>query len=389
MEWWRGITYQDKSVITALLSCDGIGPKTIQHLFQFINDHQLCSLDFWNEPKLYSEKFRLSEHQLAGINEFKNNYSINSYLQYLSSKEINRVFPDEPLYPPLLLQIPSPPAMLFVKGNLDFVHDFPVAVVGSRSMTTYGKTATELIVSQLVSIGAQIVSGGMYGIDTQAHLTCLAQHGQTVCVLGYGFDHCYPDTHQAFFEELLEKGGTIITEFAPSVVPKPGNFPQRNRIVAGMCLGTVVVEAAKKSGSQITARLAAEYGREVFAVPGDITNPYAEGTKALINEGATLISSAADIVSELQQNYENLATTITDKNILNTTNFTDEKEQNKVEKFESQHHQRLYQLLHTHPQTTDELCQMLQLPFVSLSLLLTDLELEGLIENTGEVWQCK
>ncbi len=389
MEWWKKVTYDDKRVLTALLSCDGIGPKTIEHLLNFLWQSHFALMEFWDEPKLCSDNFRLSERQLIGIENFKKKYSIHNYLNELSDKNIKVIFPDELLYPPLLQQIPDYPVMLFVKGNLDFIHDFPIAVVGSRSMTEYGQMATDLIVSQLVSVGAQIISGGMYGIDTQAHQSCLKYGGPTVCVLGYGFDYAYPETHQLFFEELLQQGGTILTEFAPTVSPKPGNFPRRNRIVAGMSLGTVVIEAAKKSGSQITARLAAEYGREVFAVPGSITNPYTEGTKILINEGAKLVSSATDILEELHQHYTSLPVFDSHKNVLSLPTKNDQIEQKNLPEFSSDHHKQLFVILKSQSHTTDELCQMLQLPFVQLSPLLTELELEGLIENRGEVWQCK
>lgn len=382
-------TYEEKKVLVALLSCEWIGRKTLLKLVSFSKINHLSLSEFWTQPTLCSDTFRLSERQLASVQLFKNKYSIDGYLNYLSSKNISVIFEQDSLYPPLLRQIEDRPLLFFAKGKLSFVCDLPIAVVGSRGMTSYGQSVTEKIVGELISYQAQIISGGMYGIDSQAHQVCLDKGGETVCILGYGFDYYYPLSHRSFLESILDRGGTLLTEFAPSVVPKPGNFPVRNRIVAGMSLGTLVVEAALKSGSLITAHLAAEYGREVFAVPGPISNPFCEGTKELINEGAKLISSGAEIIEELQHHYRQLVIPENQKNSYNQSIKIDQKELLKSISFESATHQTVYQTLQSQTVTTDELCRMIQLPVAQLSCVLTDLELEGMIEKSGEGWRIR
>ncbi|MBP9700141.1 DNA-processing protein DprA [Candidatus Woesebacteria bacterium] len=204
-------------------------------------------------------------------------------------------------YPQLLSQISDPPSVLYIKGTLPSDLIPMIAVVGTRQITPYGKMVTEKLTSELVEKGMTIVSGMMYGVDTVAHLTAVKQKGTTIGVLGYGFGvPYYPREQEKVANAILESGGCLITEYPPWQTPTRYTFPKRNRIVSGLSLGVVVTEAAAKSGSKITARLAAEQGREVFAVPGPIDSPYSEGTKELINLGATLITSAVDIMEQLR-----------------------------------------------------------------------------------------
>lgn len=204
-------------------------------------------------------------------------------------------------YPPLLRESDDPPPVLFVKGAPLIWEEgtVPVAIVGTRDVTPYGKLVTEKLTTELSDLGAVIVSGLMYGVDTIAHDAALRAGGRTVAVLGYGFDHCYPSEHQPVFDSLLSKGATYISEYPPWRKARKGNFPARNSIVAGMSAAVVVTEAAARSGSLITAQFALDEGRIVCAVPGPITNPYCEGTKWLINEGATLVSSGVEVLEQI------------------------------------------------------------------------------------------
>jgi DNA processing protein len=158
---------------------------------------------------------------------------------------------------------------------------------------------TAELVKAMVEQQFMIVSGFMYGVDAIAHQTCLDHLGKTIAVIGFGFEHLYPKSHRVLYQQLLDKEGLILSEYLPNVQARPEHFPARNRIVAGLSLGVLVVEAAVDSGSKITAQYAGEYGREVFAVPGSIYSKYSEGTKELINSGATLVTSANDILSVL------------------------------------------------------------------------------------------
>ncbi len=203
-------------------------------------------------------------------------------------------------YPPLLRHSDSAPAFLYARGPIiDWKDAMVVAVVGARNMTEYGKMVTEKIAHELAEAGVIVVSGLMYGVDTTAHFAALEVHGQTAAVLGYGFNHCYPEEHRKELGRFLQLGGTMYTEYAPWIPPIAGQFPARNTIVAGMSEGIVVTEAAEESGTMITVQAGIDNGRHIFAVPGPIDNPYTAGTRQLINEGATLIASGADVIFEL------------------------------------------------------------------------------------------
>jgi DNA processing protein len=200
-------------------------------------------------------------------------------------------------YPFLLRQIPDPPPLLYVSGDLSRC-ERPVAVVGSRHATAYGLTMARQLGSDLASLGFTVVSGMAVGIDAAAHEGALSAHGRTAAVLGSGLANVYPPQHRRLFERI-SAGGAVLSEFPLAAEPEAHHFPIRNRVISGMSLGTVVVEAGKNSGSLITARLAAEQNREVFAVPGSIQSFKSMGTHTLIKQGAKLVENAQDIVSEL------------------------------------------------------------------------------------------
>jgi DNA processing protein len=200
-------------------------------------------------------------------------------------------------YPPLLREIPDPPPVLYVSGSLAECKR-PVAVVGSRNATAYGLTMALQLGSDLASLGFTVVSGMALGIDAAAHEGALSGRGRTVAVLGSGLCKVYPPQHLRLFERI-SADGAVISEFPLQAEPEAHHFPIRNRVISGMSLGTVVVEASKNSGSLITARLAAEQNREVFAVPGSIQSFKSMGTHTLIKQGAKLVENVQDIVCEL------------------------------------------------------------------------------------------
>lgn len=204
----------------------------------------------------------------------------------------------DPTYPALLREIIDPPLSLFYRGDLGILARPCVAVVGSRRASVYALNAATHLTRQLVSAGVTIVSGLARGIDAAAHEAALEASGATVAVLGTGIDLIYPRSHAALFHAIEERG-LILTEFGPGTPPRAGNFPMRNRIISGLSLGTVIAEATSRSGSLITARMAAEQGREVFAVPGPIFSDGSEGPHRLIQYGAKLVHDAADILDEL------------------------------------------------------------------------------------------
>jgi len=204
----------------------------------------------------------------------------------------------EPEYPQTLLQIYDPPVMLYVRGEPQILNLPSISIVGTRKPTLYGSQLAERLGRDLAARGLVIVSGMARGIDAIGHKGAMAANGRAIGVLGTGIDVCYPKENKKLYEKVLERGA-IITEFPIGTHPAPENFPVRNRIVAGIPLGVIVVEGAQYSGSLITARLAMEFGREVFGVPGNVTQPVSFAPNQLIKQGAKLVTCAEDVIEEL------------------------------------------------------------------------------------------
>ncbi|RKU12474.1 DNA-protecting protein DprA [Candidatus Poribacteria bacterium] len=223
-------------------------------------------------------------------------------LQLIEQHQCHIVTISDESYPPLLKQIHDPPVLLYIIGKFPLQDTPSVAIVGSRSPTEYGKTTSQQLSYQLAERGITVVSGFARGIDTCVHRGALEAGGRTVAVFGCGLSIIYPETNRALAAEIIESGA-LISEFPMTMPPRGKNFPRRNRVISGLTLGTLVVEASERSGSLITAHHAAEQGREVFAVPGQIFSGRSRGTHSLINQGATLINSVDDLLDALPQDY--------------------------------------------------------------------------------------
>lgn len=229
-----------------------------------------------------------------------NENELQRNLAWLEQPENHLLTADDPRYPPLLRTIPDYPGALFVKGNPEALNSVQLAVVGSRAPSWYGERWGKILCEQLSQSGFTITSGLACGIDGIAHHAALSAKGRSVAVLGNGLFSIYPRRHQALAARLIESEGAIVSEFPLSAPPWPANFPRRNRIISGLSLGVLVVEAALRSGSLVTARYALEHGREVFALPGPIGNPGCEGPHWLIKQGATPVTDAGDILENLR-----------------------------------------------------------------------------------------
>lgn len=223
-------------------------------------------------------------------------------IQKLKDQGIGVLFSDEPGYPPLLKEIFDPPKVLYFRGNPTVFSKRTFGIVGARKATHYGLTVSESIAGDLAAADLCIVSGMARGIDSAAHKGALGALGSTAAVLGCGVDITYPRENKKLMDEII-KTGIVISEFPPGTSPIPGNFPQRNRIISGISEGIMIVEAAEKSGSLITADFALEQGRDVFAVPGQVTNSLNRGAHRLIKQGARLVETAADVLEELGIDY--------------------------------------------------------------------------------------
>ncbi|MBU1190885.1 MAG: DNA-processing protein DprA [Gammaproteobacteria bacterium] len=202
-------------------------------------------------------------------------------------------------YPQLLRQIPDPPPLLYILGEPACLQTPQLAMVGSRNPSPGGLDTARDFAAHLAQVGLTITSGLALGIDAACHRGVLDFNGITIAVLGTGADRVYPARHRALAHEIVDRGGALVSEFPVGTEPRPENFPRRNRIISGLSLGTLVIEAAPRSGSLTTARHAVEQGREVFAIPGSIHNPLARGCHSLIRQGAKLVESAQDILEEL------------------------------------------------------------------------------------------
>jgi len=219
---------------------------------------------------------------------------------WLSLPDAHLLTPADAAYPPLLREIASPPPQLFVRGNVEALSLPQLAIVGSRSATPSGVETARSFAAHLASLGFCITSGLAEGIDAAAHQGALAGQGLTIAVCGTGLDIVYPRHHAQLAENIVASGGALVSEFAPGTTVQRANFPRRNRLISGLSVGTLVVEASLRSGALITARHAMEQGREVFAIPGSIHNPVARGCHRLIRDGAKLVETAEDIVEELR-----------------------------------------------------------------------------------------
>ncbi len=276
---------------------------------------------------------------------------------------INIISMASPFYPSLLCELPDPPLLLFCRGDVTLLEQQQVAIVGSRGASVGGKQQAFRLASELCSSGLVITSGLAIGIDTQAHLGALSQSGATIAVLGTGVDICYPKRNQSVWERIVEQG-LLVSEFMPSTAAKAQNFPRRNRIIAGLSLATVVVEAEQKSGSLITAELAMDYNREVMAVPGAVNNPYTRGCHALIKQGAALVENSEDVLNELGCSVQKG---------LYINKQAEQKEGDKP----------LLRHIGFEPTSIDDIAISSNIPIAQLLTLLIDLELEGLIMSTS------
>lgn len=219
--------------------------------------------------------------------------------RWLETAGVSLLPATSPRYPPLLARLPDAPGVLFVRGNVDVLSDPQIAMVGSRNPTAGGRDTARVFAGFFARAGLGITSGLALGIDAASHEGALAAGGITIGVLGCGLDQMYPKEHRSLAERIAVTGA-VISEFPPGVPALREHFPQRNRIIAGLSAGTLVVEAARRSGSLITARLAGAAGREVFAIPGSIHNPCVRGCHELIRQGAKLVESADDVLVELK-----------------------------------------------------------------------------------------
>jgi DNA processing protein len=281
----------------ALNMTPGIGPRAAAKLLERFGSAEAV----FNATRSELEQLRLRPEAIESIRARDLHESAGREIERVRELGADLLLLDDGVYPALLREIFDPPITLYVKGAWTECLDQPcVAMVGSRRCSTYGQNAAGMLARELAERGVTIISGLARGIDAAAHRGALEAGGRTVAVMGTGLDQVYPRDHKKLVEEILARGGAIVSEFPLETPPAPQNFPYRNRVISGLSLGVLIVEAAENSGSLITARMAMEQNREVFAVPGNITSRNSFGTNYLIKgAGAKLVQAWQDVAAEM------------------------------------------------------------------------------------------
>lgn len=348
----------------AFSHCLGIGPIRFKQLLA----------RFGTAEKAY--RARAQEYKdILGVKlterflEFRRRFQLDSIFENLLKKNIRLLTLDDKNYPRPLAQISDPPICLYIKGNPEILQEkddtFLLAVVGTRKPTSYGLAATANLVGELTQYGFAIVSGMALGIDAQAHQTALAHKAPTIALLGCGVDIIYPPANRRLYHDIIEAGGAVVSEFPPGQTVHPGLFVARNRIISGVSRGVLVVEGGVHSGASITARYAAEQGRDVFALPSPITSPQSATPHMLIKQGAKMTTSVADILEEYAIGIKKA-----------------EKE-NILEKLNGLDRQLVAAIIHE-PQTADDLSAICAKPIAEVLHSLSLLELQSVVSKNQE-----
>ena len=338
----------------------GIGPITFDLLLQ-----QFGTID-----ALYNASEKKLRHTLKAefatkLITFRHEFDPEKELERLLKKKVTVVFREHSSYPPQLRELRDAPICLYVKGdlnNFNYERDKYFAIVGTRTPTDYGQQVASRFANELSQAGFVIVSGMARGIDAIAHRSTLKAKGRTIAFLGCGVNIPYPPSNARLYEDILSQGGLVISEFPPDMMVKPGLFVQRNRLISGLSQGVFVAEGLKDSGSLITARYALEQGKEVFAPPAPITSAQSEAPNLLIKEGAKMVTGLQDILDEFHMQVTPAST----QTILSSLNLDEKK---------------VYELLISQPQTSDELSRLLHIPIQQILMTISGMELKGIINK--------
>jgi DNA processing protein len=352
-------TLAERAALVALSQVTHVGPVRLARL----RDHFGSLADAWSAEECDLRQV-LDERTCRAVLVARQRIQPREVLQNIEQTGAEVVTVLDDAYPRILREIPGPPPVLYFRGTLQGQDDPTVAIVGTRRATPYGREVTTSIGSELAAAGVTIVSGLAKGIDGFAHRAALDAGGRTIAVLASGVDIIYPPEHRQLAERIVESGA-LVSDYPPGTKPDAPNFPARNRIISGLSLATVVVEAPSRSGALITVGFAADQGRDVYAVPGNILSSASEGTNRLLRQGATPLTSATDLLDDLKlapaaaQEPEQVAFPMTDEE------------------------RSIYALVTAEPQHIDELAYSAGLTISAASALMMMLELKGLVANAG------
>jgi len=318
--------------------------------------------DAWKATSAELKQAGLDSSAIQAITAWRPKISLEAEIEKLDRYGVSVLTCNDPNYPSRLREIYDYPPLLYVRGSLYPENEWYLAVVGTRRATVYGRQVTEEIVTDLVQNKITIVSGLAKGIDSVAHHTALATGGRSIAVFACGLDIVYPSENANLAQQIIQQGA-LVSEYPLGTKPRAENFPRRNRIMSGISLGVLVIEANKTSGAMITAHLALEQNREVFAVPGSILSPASRGTNYLIQEGAKLVRDYTDILEEL--NLMNVARQMEMREVIPTSDTES----------------LLLKQLGAEPTHIDEVCRNSNLPISTTSSTLAMMELKGLVKQ--------
>lgn len=338
----------------------GIGPVRFQQLLDFFGKPDIA----WQAPTEALREAGLGAKIADNVVRTRLSLDLDREWEHIQEEGITVLTWEDEGYPRRLKEIDQPPPVLYVKGDLSPDDEWPVAIVGTRRVTAYGRQVTEEIASTLSRNGLTIISGMARGIDAIAHQAALSVGGRTIAVLGCGVDRIYPPEHSGLAERIIEHGA-LISDYAPGTPPEASNFPPRNRIISGLSMAVVVTEAGQRSGALITASFAADQGRDVFAVPGNIMSPQSRGTNRLIQDGAFLILDPKDVLEVLSLSM------VTQHRAARVVLPADAVEA------------QLYQTLGHEPLHIDEIGARTDLPIDRVTATLALMELKGMIRQVG------
>jgi len=362
-------------IILHLSLVQGIGPAAVHYLIATCGSDNLHAL-YGASAATLQQRFRISPARAQAVADGLADCAfLERELALIERYNASWMTIAHEQYPPLLRAIHVPPPVLYWYGAApSYANAF--AIIGSRQATSYGQKAISSLVPALVAQGYTIVSGGAIGADTMAHRATLDAGGVTCVVVGAGLMHPYPTSNKRLFDEVCVRGGTILSIFPMDTIGYPSNFPERNRVIAGLSSGCLVVQAARKSGTRITAEFALEQGRDVFAIPGPFDDVLSEGCHALIKDGATLVTSISDIFPELGKEHENAQQ---DESQQQTS--IEAAEEVPAREMPKTPTQQVLNLC-ARPVSTDDLMAATALDLVDLNELLFNLQISGQIAQT-------
>lgn len=339
----------------------GIGPAKIQALLDYFGAVGRA----WHATELQLQKLGFDKRAIHNLLMARRDLDLDLCLAQTEKAGVVLLTWASPDYPGYLREVPNAPPLLYMHGMMEERDRLAVAVVGTRRLTSYGRQVTRELVAGLVQQGVTVVSGLARGIDAVAHKTALELGGRTIGVLGSGLDCIYPAENRPLAQQIRQGQGAVISEYGLGIQPEAKNFPPRNRVISGLSLGVIVVEAGEKSGALITANFAVEQNREVFAVPGNVNSPVSKGPNRLIQQGAKLVMSVEDVLDEL-----NLGMVVAQTAV-------------QLALPESAEEAALLAHLSAQPTHVDDLCRETGLPTSQISSTLTMMELKGIVQQVG------